>query len=89
MDDFDSLDTPGGPVGVRIVEWNQNQLILSVWPGLLVIQIQIQTVWLVSHKNISFDVRSGVVIAVIWLFTVVLETQPEIGFGQKRVNMIV
>ena len=63
------------------------------------IQDVMQAVWLVSHKNISFDARipshsgkeksSGVVIAVIWLFTVVLETQPEIGFGQRRVNMIV
>ena len=63
------------------------------------IQNEMQAVWLVSHKNISFDVKipshsgkeksSGVVIAVIWVFTVVLETQPEIGFGQRRVNMIV
>ena len=54
---------------------------------------------LVSNKNISFDVKipiylgkkksSGVVIAVILLFTVVLDTQPEIGFGQRRVNMVV
>ena len=27
---FASLDTIGGPEGVRIVEWNQNQLLLSV-----------------------------------------------------------
>ena len=30
MDNFASLDTHGGPVGIRIVEWNPNQLILSV-----------------------------------------------------------
>ena len=30
MNDFASLDTPGGPVGVKVVEWNQNQLIWSL-----------------------------------------------------------
>jgi hypothetical protein len=34
VDDFDSLDTPGGPGGVRIVEWNQNQLIRSLCEGI-------------------------------------------------------
>ena len=31
MDNFASLDTPGGPGGVKVVEWNQNQLIRSLW----------------------------------------------------------
>ena len=30
MNDFASLDTPGGPGGVKVVEWNQNQLIRSL-----------------------------------------------------------
>ena len=31
MDDFTSLDTHVGPGGVKVVEWNQNQLIRSLW----------------------------------------------------------
>ena len=30
MDDFASIDTPGGSGGVKVVEWNQNQLIRSL-----------------------------------------------------------
>ena len=43
MDNFASLDTPGGPGGVRIVEWNQNQLILSVWSSFLLVPVKICT----------------------------------------------
>ena len=42
MDDFATLDTPGGPGGVKVVEWTQNQLIrsLCIWAA-----IQIQQNW--------------------------------------------
>ena len=30
MDNFASLDTPGSSGGVKVVEWNQNQLIRSL-----------------------------------------------------------
>ena len=33
VDNFASLDTPGSPGGVKVVEWNQNQLIRSLCPG--------------------------------------------------------
>ena len=47
MDNFASLDTPAGPEGVRIVEWNQNQLLTSVSVGAtsgLRNQIQVSTI---------------------------------------------
>ena len=31
VDNFASLDTPGSSGGVKVVEWNQNQLMRSLW----------------------------------------------------------
>ena len=41
MNDYASLDSPGGPGGVKVVEWNQNQLIrsLCVWAQALPVLI--------------------------------------------------